>query len=170
MVMNLKLITLIMLFSFCLMSAQEIIEVESLDSLDLELSEPTDSQFSETIESSDSLEVIIETDSLTESSQDTLQFFDTAMMDSLLYTQTDQVDSLDIVDLHNKLQEFLADKKQMRNDFQLPFIIEKEDFHWKTPFNPNLHFSKNGFTHFPFLISNIHVIQNFAPLFNSAYD
>jgi hypothetical protein len=48
-------------------------------------------------------------------------------------------------------------------------IVEKEDFHWKTPFNPNIHFTKNGFTYIPYKTSNIHTIQNFIPMHKASY-
>lgn len=152
--MNYKLLIVFILFSFSLLFTQEILEIE--DSLRIEVA--------------DSLTIFFEQDSLTFSNQDSLLLNENTGIDSLNYPETAEIHTLDIVELHKKLMEFLKEKKQVRQAFQLPMIVEKEDFHWKTPFNPNLHFSKNGFTYFSFQTSNIHAVQNFAPLYNAAYD
>jgi hypothetical protein len=162
-----KLLIPIILILFCNLAAQELNEIEYADSLNLIVEESADSL---SFEFADSLAVYSMQDSLLEVEPDSILHMNDIFADSLLTSEEVMFDSLDIVKLHNDLQLYLENKKELRENFQLPMIVENEDFHLKTPFNPNLHFSKNGFTHFPFLTSNIHTIQNYAPLLNAVYD
>jgi hypothetical protein len=64
----------------------------------------------------------------------------------------------------------LEDTQNNKEKLQFPFILYNENFHLKTPFDPGLRFIKNGFTVIPFKVSNLHILQNFSPFFNTEYD
>jgi len=186
-----KFVILVVLLSFYILSAQDIVIEEQADPLNI-----TNSASEESLETDidfpDSLKSILPVDSLGQTISDSILFSEKAfpdslladedtlvdslladedtLVDSLLADEDTLVDSLDIVEIYENLQKHLIEKKKMQEDFKLPMIVEKENFHYKTPFEPNLYFSKNGFTYLPFLVSNIHVIQNFALLNNAVYD
>jgi hypothetical protein len=77
---------------------------------------------------------------------------------------------ISLKELKQSLDQYLEDTQNNKEKLQFPFILYNENFHLKTPFDPGLRFIKNGFTVIPFKVSNLHILQNFSPFFNTEYD
>jgi hypothetical protein len=76
---------------------------------------------------------------------------------------------ISLKELKQSLGQYLENTQSNKEKLQFPFILYNENFHLKTPFDPNLRFIKNGFTVIPFKVSNLHILQNFKPFFNTEY-
>ncbi|MBC8414951.1 MAG: hypothetical protein H8E11_00815 [Candidatus Cloacimonetes bacterium] len=76
---------------------------------------------------------------------------------------------ISLKELKQSLDQYLEDVKNNKEKLQFPFILYNENFHLKTPFDPGIRFIKNGFTVIPFKISNLHILQNYNPFFNTEY-
>lgn len=77
---------------------------------------------------------------------------------------------ISLKELKQSLDQYLEDIENNKEKLQFPFILYNENFHMKTPFDPVLRFIKNGFTVIPFKVSNLHILQNFKPFFNTEYN
>ena len=77
---------------------------------------------------------------------------------------------ISLKELKQSLDQYLENTQSNKEKLQFPFILYNENFHLKTPFDPSLRFIKNGFTVIPFKLSNLHILQNFKPFFNTKYD
>ncbi len=96
-------------------------------------------------------------------SLDSLQS-DTTILDS---TSTDTF-SIDTAELKMLLEKHLLKKDSIYNNLRFPFLVNNENFHLRTPFNPNLNIIKNGFSIIPFSTSTINTIQNYQPFYNTS--
>ena len=127
----------------------EIIESETvIDSL--EISQPV----------KDSLEISADSLTVIEVSADSIYIPVEEIPDTM---------KISLKDLKQSLDQYLEDTKNNKEKLQFPFILYNENFHLKTPFDPNLRFIKNGFTVIPFKISSLHILQNYNPFFNTEY-
>ncbi len=76
---------------------------------------------------------------------------------------------ISLKELKQKLDQYLEDTQNTKEKLQFPFILYNENFYLKTPFDPGIRLIKNGFTVIPFKVSNLHILQNFDPFFNTGY-
>ncbi len=76
---------------------------------------------------------------------------------------------ISLIELKQSLDQYLEDTQNNKEKLHFPFILFNENFHLKTPFDPGLRFIKNGFTVIPFKVSNLHILQNYNPFFNTEY-
>ncbi|MCF7793146.1 MAG: hypothetical protein K9N09_08270 [Candidatus Cloacimonetes bacterium] len=181
-----KVIFIIAVLSLIYLSAQQTeevteIQVDSSDSMQTIKVEQDSLQSSAEIP--DSLKVSDFPDSL----DFLLQNIDyQAQMDSLgyivvdgdtLYLRTEDMleevvqdtSSIDMEKLVQDLESKIEQKRKIKNDLNLPFVFYKENFHFASPFEPNLQIRKNGFTEISFLVSKTHYFQNYDPLFLTSY-
>ncbi|MCK4311638.1 MAG: hypothetical protein KAW88_02765 [Candidatus Cloacimonetes bacterium] len=102
-------------------------------------------------------------------------------IDSLLFIPAKE-DSLEIFEeeipdttisalkiLKKDVEAHINQKNLMREYLFLPYLIYNENFHLKSPFDPDIRFIKNGFTIIPFEVSNTHILQNYKPFFNTEF-
>ncbi len=82
---------------------------------------------------------------------------------------TPDTTGISLKELKQNLDQYLEDTQNNKEKLQFPFILYNENFHLKTPFDPGLRFIKNGFTVIPFKASNLHILQNYNPFFNTEY-
>ena len=142
------LILFIMLPIICL-AQNEIIEIETvIDSL--EISQPV----------KDSLEIPADSLAVIEVSADSIYIPAEEIPDTT---------GISLKELKQNLEQYLEDTQNNKEKLQFPFILYNENFHLKTPFDPALRFIKNGFTVIPFKVSNLHILQNYNPFFNTEY-
>jgi hypothetical protein len=80
---------------------------------------------------------------------------------------TPDTTGISLKELKQSLDQYLEDAQNNKEKLQFPFILCNENFHLKTPFDPNLRFIKNGFTVIPFKVSNLHILQNYSSFFNT---
>ncbi len=93
--------------------------------------------------------------------QDTLNI-EQAVIDTL----EERIDpKLLLVEMNN----FLNEKRKMEDDFFLPHLIYKENFHLSSPFELNLRIKKNGFSEIPFATGNLQTVQNNRSIFKTIY-
>ncbi len=101
--------------------------------------------------------------------EDSLQI----ILDSLIYRKPahSEIDTTDynIKNLKKDVHKYIFQKREIRKDLQLPFLFYNENFHLKAPFEPDIHFIKNGFSIIPFKISNTHILQNYLPFLNTYF-
>lgn len=142
------LILFIMLPIICL-AQNEIIEIETvIDSI--EISQPV----------KDSLEIPADSLAVIEVSADSIYIPAEEIPDTT---------GISLKELKQNLEQYLEDTQNNKEKLQFPFILYNENFHLKTPFDPALRFIKNGFTVIPFKVSNLHILQNYNPFFNTEY-
>ncbi|MCD4797056.1 MAG: hypothetical protein K8R49_07815 [Candidatus Cloacimonetes bacterium] len=123
------------------------------------------------------IETKIDSLSLEKTELDSLKQIEMNTVDSLHITsaENDSLSAEAIIDtagsvletLKNQLDEYLKEKRQTHRNLFIPHLIYKENFHLKSPFDPAIQFTKNGFTIIPFEVSNTHILQNYKPFFNT---
>ena len=80
-----------------------------------------------------------------------------------------------IADSSEKISENLKadiDKlvhSESANELFLPLPIYRENYHLQSAFPLNLYFRKNGFSIFPFRISEVHLLQNYLPFYQMKF-
>ncbi|MBN1327009.1 MAG: hypothetical protein JW996_03570, partial [Candidatus Cloacimonetes bacterium] len=67
--------------------------------------------------------------------------------------------------LNSSLNKLIETRSEQDDRHYLPFLNYHENYHLMAPFAPMLYFRKNGFTEQPFLINNIHYLQNHQLLY-----
>ena len=123
------------------------------------------------------IETQVDSFSVEKTEKDSLVQFKINTVDSLHITSVEN-DSLSveaIIDtagsvletLKNQLDEYLEEKRQTHQKLFIPHLIYNENLHLKSPFDPVIQFTKNGFTIIPFEVSNTHILQNYKPFFNT---
>ena len=91
--------------------------------------------------------------------------------DSLLSLPPQEI----IADSSEKISENLKadiDKlvhSESANELFLSLPIYRENYHLQSAFPLNLYFRKNGFSIFPFRISEVHLLQNYLPFYQMKY-
>ena len=68
-----------------------------------------------------------------------------------------------------ELNDFLQEKRETEDDFFLPHLIYKENFHLSSSFNLNMRIRKNGFSEIPFATGNLQTVQNNRNIFKTIY-
>ncbi|MEA2095073.1 MAG: hypothetical protein U9P73_00070 [Candidatus Cloacimonadota bacterium] len=68
-----------------------------------------------------------------------------------------------------EMNNFLDEKRKMENEFFLPHLIYKENFHLSSPFNLNMRIIKNGFSEIQFATGNLQTVQNNRNIYNTIY-
>ncbi len=68
-----------------------------------------------------------------------------------------------------EMNNFLDEKRKMENEFFLPHLIYKENFHLSSPFNLNMRIIKNGFSEITFATGNLQTVQNNRSIYNTTY-
>lgn len=71
--------------------------------------------------------------------------------------------------LRQQVLAYVARERQSRRERILPFLFQSENFHWKGRSDIPLNFSLEGFTLHPFLISDIHLLQNYQSNYRTTY-
>ena len=117
----------------------------------------------------DSLEFMSLEDSLLFSHEIDSVFSDSLQSETRILDST-STDSLyiDTAELKMLLEKHLAKKDSIYDNLRFPFLVNNENFHLRTPFNPNLNIIKNGFTIIPFSTSTINTLQNYQPFYNTS--
>ena len=108
----------------------------------------------------DSLEIPVDSLAVIEISEDSIFILAEVIPDTT---------GISLKELKQSMDQYLEDTQNNKEKLQFPFILFNENFHLKTPFDPGLRFIKNGFTVIPFKVSNLHILQNFKPFFNTEY-
>lgn len=151
-----KLILILMLFSFFLLTAQQN-EIETADSLLIDVK--SDSLL--VLENADSLRyIVVDGDTI---------FAKTEDAEEIGESQDEVVEKIDLGQLATDLQKHIEQKQIGREKQHLPFVFYRENFHFSSPFDPNFITRKNGFSILQHYISNIHIFQNYYPLYNSRF-
>lgn len=70
---------------------------------------------------------------------------------------------------HQQVLAYAAREQQSRRELILPFLFQAENFHWKGRPDVPLNFNLEGFTLQPFLISDIHLLQNYQSNYRIVY-
>ncbi|HPR17092.1 MAG TPA: hypothetical protein PLD62_02485 [Candidatus Cloacimonadota bacterium] len=168
MVMKIRLpFFLFLLIATALMAQNQSEITDSLQNSNLpdSLAAPSFANSLETLEFPDTL--------FSEGSNDSL-FQNEAFSDSLFRrpydTEAGDTTYIDLVKLQQDMNAFVADKRKDRADLRLPFLWQKENFHYKAPFDPQLEMRQNGFTLLPFRVANLHTFQNLAPFVTTSAD
>ncbi len=68
-----------------------------------------------------------------------------------------------------EMNNFLDEKRKMEDNFFLPHLIYKENFHLSSPFNLNMRIKKNGFSEIPFATGNLQTVQNNRSIYKTIY-
>jgi hypothetical protein len=118
----------------------------------------------------DSLALIPPVDSLLFSSEiDSVFSISDSLQSEIAILDSTSSDSLyiDTAELRMLLEKHLAKKDSIRKNLRFPFLVNSENFHLRTPFNPNMNIIKNCFSIIPFSTSTINTIQNYQPFYNT---
>jgi hypothetical protein len=119
----------------------------------------------------DSLKILQSVEDSLEIAADSLAVIEVSADSIYIPTEvTPDTTGISLKELKQSLDQYLEDTQNNKEKLQFPFILYNENFHMKTPFDPVLRFIKNGFTVIPFKVSNLHILQNFKPFFNTEYN
>lgn len=94
---------------------------------------------------------------------------DSTLVEELI--EEEPVDSfyIDIQKLKEQVDSLISKRKEIEKYEHLPFFVYNENFHLKSIFEPDIWLRKNGFLILPFLTSRTHLLQNYAPLFQTDF-
>ena len=124
----------------------------------------------------DSLEITTITDSTQADSLEIITIIDSsfAEIDSTFVEELieeEPVDSfyIDIQRLKEQVDSLISKRKEIEKYEPLPYFIYNENFHLKSLSEPDIWLRKNGFLILPFNTSKTHLLQNYAPLFQTDF-
>ncbi len=154
---SLKIFWLFLLFSFC-------------------LNYPIWSENNFDSQETDSLEIITIIDSTQVDSLESIAVIDSSIVeiDSTFIEEIieeEPIDSfyIDIQKLKEQVDSLVSIRKEIEKYESFPCFIYNENFHLKSLYEPDIWLRKNGFLIIPFLTSRTHLMQNYAPFFQTEF-
>ncbi len=94
---------------------------------------------------------------------------DSTFVEELIEEEPVDTFYIDIRKLKEQVDSLISKRKEIEKYEPLPYFIYNENFHLKSLSEPDIWLRKNGFLILPFTTSKTHLLQNYAPLFQTDF-
>ena len=94
---------------------------------------------------------------------------DSTFVEELIEEEPVDTFYIDIRKLKEQVDSLISKRKEIEKYEPLPYFIYNENFHLNSLYEPDIWLRKNGFLVLPFTTSKTHLLQNYAPLFQTDF-